>query len=205
MNLLETLQDLLEKGATAEEIQSSLGKFMIPKGQFNKVNEENTELKQRIANFDLEKIKLEEKIDELKTANMSEQELLKHELEKAQKLIANNAIEKNRLTAENKFVSAGFEKEQYEPLLEQIVSEDVEKTNALVDGFITLADNKAKESVDNKVNELLEKNSILPNGDKGGDGEITVEQFKSYTVGERTKLFNENRDLYNKLQNELNG
>ena len=206
MTLLEKLQELLNNQASAEDIQSALGEYMIPKGTFNKVNEENKQLKTQISTLELEKSDLNEQLEELKTANMNEQELLQHRLEKAEAQIKQHAVEKNRLAAENKFVGAGFEKEEYLPLLEQLVSEDTEKTLNLVDGFLQLANKKAEETKKAFKDELLEGNSDLPKGDAdNGSNEIDLNTFKNMGVKERTQLFNENKELYETLSKQEKG
>lgn len=202
MTLLEKLNELLSQEASAEDIQSALGEFMIPKGTFNKVNEENKTLKTTIEDLKGNITSLNGELETLKTANMNEQELLQHKLEQAEQQIKNHAIEKNRLSAENKFVSAGFEKEQYLPLLQQLVSEDSEKTLSLVDGFLALTNAKVEASKKQQLDELLDKNADLPKGDSNnGEGEITLEQFKNFTALERTELYQNNNDLYQELSN----
>lgn len=202
MTLLEKLNELLSQEASAEDIQSALGEFMIPKGTFNKVNEENKTLKTTIEDLKGNITSLNGELETLKTANMNEQELLQHRLEQAEQQIKNHAIEKNRLSAENKFVSAGFEKEQYLPLLQQLVSEDSEKTLSLVDGFLALTNAKVEASKKQQLDELLDKNADLPKGDSNnGEGEITLEQFKNFTALERTELYQNNNDLYQELSN----
>lgn len=166
MTLLEKLNELIEKGATAEEIQSSLGEFMIPKGTFNKVNDENKSLKSQVDTLNSNIDGLNNQIEEVKTSNMDEQELIKHQLEKAQGQITQHALEKNRLSAENKFVSAGFAQEEYASLLDQIVSEDSEQTLGLVDSFLNLTNNKIEGAKKQQVDKMLKDNLTPPKGNK---------------------------------------
>ena len=202
MTLLEKLNELLSNQASAEDIQSALGEYMIPKGTFNKVNEENKTLKLKIEELNGNVSTLSGELETLKTANMNEQELLQHKLEQYENQIREHAIEKNRLSAENKFVSAGFEKEQYLPLLQQLVSEDAEKTLSLVDGFLALTNAKVEESKKAQLDDLLDKGTELPKGDSNnGEGEITLEQFRNFTASERTALYNDNNELYQELSN----
>lgn len=203
MTLLEKLNELITNEATAEDIQSSLGEFMIPKGTFNKINDENKALKTKVMGLETEVTGLNEQVETVKTANMDEQELLLHKLEQAELSIKNNAMEKNKLSAENDFITAGFSKEEYQGLLEQVVSDDSEKTQSLVQSFLTLASSNAKKATDNEVDRLLDQNNKLPKGDKLPEGtDVSVDQFKNFTVTERTELFNENQELYNTLNTE---
>lgn len=202
MTLLEKLNELLSKQATAEDIQSALGEFMIPKGTFNKVNDENKSLQAKIEELNGTVGTLNGELETLKTANMNEQELLQHKLTQYENQIKEHAIEKNRLSAENKFVSAGFEKEQYLPLLQQLVSEDADKTLNLVDGFLALTNAKVEQSKKAQLDELLDEGKQLPTGDSdNGNGEITLEQFKGFSATERTDLYNNNNELYQELSN----
>ena len=165
MTLLEKLNELLLKGSSAEDIQSALGQFMIPKGEFNKVNDENKTLKSKVANLETNVGDLNSEIETARTANMDEQELMKHQLEQAQGKIKSHAIEKNRLTAENKFVGAGFQKEEYEALLEKIVSDDDAHTMGLVDSFLSLTKSKVDGAKTGVVDDLLKNNLTPPKGD----------------------------------------
>lgn len=165
MTLLEELNQAIEENKTAEDIQSLLGKHMIPKSEFNKVNETNKELKSQLGGYEGQVNELTEQLETVKTSNMDEQELIRHQLEKAQGQIKGHAIEKNRMTAENKFVGAGFKEDEYKGLLEQIVSEDSEKTTNLVDSFLNLTSSKVKGAKEDQVDEFL-GNNTPPKGDK---------------------------------------
>lgn len=200
MTLIEMLTKAL--GGDEElaiEIQSKLGEFMIPKNKFNEVNEENKTLKADANKHELKVTELNDRIEELETSNLSEQELIQHQLDKAHEQIKNNKIEKNTLMAENKFVTAGFSKEEYQSLLATVVTEDEQATMEVVDGFITLAGAKSKEA-EKKLKESLLGNQDLPDGDKPKI--VTKEEFDTWSYPQRFELSQSNPELYKQLINE---
>ena len=200
MTLLEKLNELVANGATAEDIQSSLGQFMIPKGEFNKVNDENKTLKTQVSVLEGNVSELNTQMEVAKTSTMNEQELLLHKLQQAEGLIKSHTTQTNRVKAENSFITAGFSEEEYKDLLEQVVSDDSSKTQSLVDGFIKLSGNRAKQATDDKVNSLLAKNNELPKGDKlNPSTDISLDAFKAMTLTERSQMLNDNPDAYNTL------
>ena len=172
MTLLEKLQQLLSENASAEQIQSSLGEFMIPKGTFNEVNNkakayelENAQLKSTLQGKDQE-------LESIKTANMTEQELLQHKLARYETQIKDHTLKTNRVNAGAKFAEAGFTKEEYEKLLDKIVNEDEARTMELVDSFIGLTASRVDVAKQATKNELLDGAVEVPNGETTNSEEL---------------------------------
>lgn len=179
MTLLEKIQSLLDSGASAEDIQGSLGEYMVPKETFNKVNNENKELKEYKTKYSESKEKvttLSSELETLKTSSMNETELMKHELEKAQGIIKDNNIKSNRLEAMNEFIKNGYKEEEFTPLLDKFVSEDAEKTKDLVASVISLTGSKVKKAKEDTVDDLLDNNK-LPEGDEPETPTVDQEAF----------------------------
>ena len=146
-DLLNKLVEVVGDEEVAKKVQSALGEFMIPKTEYSKLNE-----KLKAKDTELEATKL---------SKMDSEQLLQHELAKAQALQKEYGIKTNRLEAEQIFVQAGLKKEVYENLLEKTVSEDKERTISLVNDFVGIL-SKEKESIINKTKEDLINSTKKP-------------------------------------------
>lgn len=165
MSLLEKLQQLLDSNATAEEIQSSLAEYMVPKNVFNDTNNKKKELELKTLQLEADMKVKDTELETIKTANMTELELLNHKLAKHEETIKANSIEKNRLREGAKFAEAGYTKEEYEPLLQSIVTDDEAHSAKVVDSFLGLAKTKIEGAKQEQMNSLLDNGTKLPNGD----------------------------------------
>lgn len=172
MTLLEKLEQLLSENATAEQIQSSLGEFMIPKGTFNEVNNKAKAYELEVAQLKATLQGKDQELETIKTANMTEQELLQHKLAQYETQIKEHTLKTNRVNAGAKFAEAGFTKDEYEKLLDKIVSEDEARTNELVESFISLTASRVDVAKQATKNELLDKAIELPKGDTTNTPEL---------------------------------
>ena len=77
-----------------------------------------------------------EKYDKEQADKLSEQEKLQEELEKAQKLVAENSRLLNRTKVTAKFVEAGIKEESYSSLIDDIVSDDESKSLQFAENLI---------------------------------------------------------------------
>ena len=104
-------------------------------------------------------------------------------------------LRKGKLIAEHKanFLKVGYSEELAE-----------KSANAVVDGdFKTIFDglNMFLEAREKQIKEELVKKTPHPRSDNGNET-VTKEQFEKMSLTERTKLFNENKDLYNELKGD---
>lgn len=165
MTLLDKLKELLDKGTTPEEIQSSLAPFMIPKGEFNKVNDANKLLTSKVDDLELQLGGANQELEDIKVSNLDEAGKMQHELDKARETIKSHAIEKNKLTEANKFAELGYSKEQYQPILDNIITDDATHSANVSDSFLNLLKTQTEKAKEDVVDKLLGDNLDTPKGD----------------------------------------
>lgn len=204
MTLLEKLTEITGSLEVAEKVNSSLGEFMIPKGTFNALNAklklaetETSEVRSLLAERDSE-------LEKIQTANMSEVEKMQHQLEKMQSKIYEQEFDNNKLAATSKLVKAGFGEVEIEKIVNAHVTDDADKTNAAIDLFVSVVSSKTEEARESTKKEIYKEDTKFD--DKGDHpsniADLDVETFKKMDALSRNKLFVENREEYNKL-NEI--
>lgn len=204
MTLLEKLTEITGSLEIAEKVNSSLGEFMIPKGTFNALNAklklaetETSEVRSLLAERDSE-------LEKIQTANMSEVEKMQHQLEKMQSKIYEQEFENNKLAATSKLAKAGFGEVEIEKIVNAHVTDDADKTNAAIDLFVSVVSSKTEEARESTKKEIYKEDTKFD--DKGDHpsniADLDVETFKKMDALSRNKLFVENREEYNKL-NEI--
>ena len=192
MDIKTLLGDAYREGMTIDEINAALEdkNFVdpttlpksVPKEVFDKTASE------------LAKVKKE--LKELQESNMTAEEKLKAELEKATNAQLAYAKELSKLRAKEIFISAGLTEADYSPILDAVVSEDEETTKARAKSIVDLI--AAQKTATEKVlrAELLKG---TPKPPAGKDGEMTKEDFDKLTLTEKAKLKLENPELYKML------
>ena len=136
---------------------------------------------------------------QLKEKMSAEEIKAKEDAEKQEKLQADyDALLKKVSISENKakFLSLGYDDGLASDTAEALVNGDMEKVFA--------NQKKFQEVHDKALRAEVLKDTPKPSNGNGTGAEITKEQFNSMGYSERNKLFNENPDLYNQL-NEENG
>ena len=132
---------------------------------------------------------LEEEIKKRDTSNLTpdqlkikelEEKMAKYEAEKAESL----RLETNR----NKLKESGLNTD-----LARFIKEDSD-----IDFFKNLINNSVKAEVKNKLGNSSYRPPVVDNN----SNTITKEQFNKMGYKERLKLYNEDKELYTKLQNE---
>lgn len=205
MSLLEMIiaalgETELTNEQIAENINSKLGQFMIPKGTFNELNEKYKVLNNETNGLRTTLTEKELELENIATANMTEQERLQHDLTKAQEQIAQHALTTNRLNATNKLQKAGFDETEIESLIEAYVTDDSSKTDLLIDTLVKTIGDKVSAGVKARENELLNNSTEIDGQTETSEpGDITKEQFAKFDITQRGKLFKEQPDLYNEL------
>ena len=144
MNLVEKLKEVTGSDEMAESVRKAIGEYMIPKTEYAKLRESLTER--------------DNELETIKTASMTEQDKLKHELEKATALQTEFGIKSNRLDAKAAFISANIAEEDYNDLLDKVVSSDKDKTLSMVNSFVSILSKTRTESASKKEAELMDKN-----------------------------------------------
>ncbi|MCM3160994.1 DUF4355 domain-containing protein [Metabacillus litoralis] len=133
----------------------------------------------------------DKELDTLKREKMTEEE--KQKLDNENLLKENEALKKDKLGyfALENIVSQGLPAEAKE----FVVGDDEATTLDKITAFKTMFDN----AVTAKVNEAYKNNGSDHKKGNSSSGSITKEQFMSMSAVERTKIYNENPELYKQL------
>ena len=167
-SLKELLGDAYKEGMTIEEIEAALvDKDLVDRSTLGEVVNKKT--------FDKtasELASLKKKLRELEESSLTAEEKLKAETERAQELQKQYQREFAKLKAKEIFVTAGLKENDYNPLLEAIVSEDEEiaitRAKTMVDVI-----NAQKKAVEQAVKaELLKDTPKPPAGISAAMGKV---------------------------------
>lgn len=139
------------------------GEIQIPKYRFDEVNE-----RMKAAEKELQKIKNEK---------MTDEEKFEEVVKEANEMKNKYAREMAKLKASEIFVKAGLSEDEYSDLVENLASEDEEKTISMAEMMVKVL-NAKKESTEKQVKEELLKNTPKPpKGEPGGEDLSVGEQF----------------------------
>lgn len=157
------------------------GKY-IPKARFDEVNEK---LKQ--AN---------KKLEEMAKAKMTDEEKLQALMEETNAAKQQYMKEMARLRAKEILVEGGLTEKDYSGLLDGIVTDNEETTTALAKNLVKLLQSKKTETEKRVREELLK---TTPQPPAGATQPITKEEFQNMTYEQRAELYQQNRELFEKL------
>ena len=189
------LGDEYREGMTVEEINTILAnkQFVDPttlpksveKSVFDKTASE------------LAKVKKE--LGELKNNTLTGEEKVNAAIAAADARANEYSVKLNRLDIEKLFVADGLAEADYADFIEDIVSEDGEKSMKLAKSLLTVI--KSQKSAAEKAlrAELLKKTPKPPNGDPGNDGGMTMDKFRKLSPKERYDFSVNNPEEYKKL------
>lgn len=141
----------------------------------------------------LEKLITEEikKRNPEKSLEQIELEKLRADFEAAQKQLALKGVKE-------KAISVATNKNIPLEILDFFINEDEEKTNTNLSTFESVME----KYITAKVDERLKGSYQPPAGGGTGTQGITKEQFAKMSITEKTKLLNENPELYNQLKSK---
>lgn len=132
---------------------------MIPKSRFDEVNGKYKDMKRKLKAIENDKLTDEEKfqnlIDETEEAKLS---YLK---------------ELSKLEAMKIFVDAGLEEDDYSEILEDIVTEDKDRTSNLAKKMVGIIDMQ-KQLVEKKVKSDLMENTPKPPKGEDNEGDLSI-------------------------------
>ena len=188
------LGDDYREGMTVEEINSILAnkQFVDPttlpksveKSIFDKTASELSKVKKELA--------------ELKASTMSDDEKVNAAIAKAESKEKEFTAKLNRLDVEKLFVAEGLTEADYAELIDDIVSEDAEKTMKLANNVLSMVKNQKSAAEKALKAELLKKTPKPPAGD-GGNKEMTLADLRKMTPQERYDYSVSNPEEYKKL------
>ena len=148
----------------------------------------------------LELARLKKELKELQEKNMTAEEKLKLELEKAAESQAQYKRELSKLRAREIFVTAGLSEEDYTPLIDIVVSEDEEVTKVRAKSMVDVIASQ-KKAVEKAV-----KAELLKGTPKPEPGEpfkpMTLEDFRKMSLMEKQRFARENPELYQEIYKE---
>ena len=144
--------------------------------------------------------RVKKELKELQEQNMTAEEKLKLELEKAAESQAQYKRELSKLRAREIFVTAGLSEEDYTPLIDIVVSEDEEVTKVRAKSMVDVIASQ-KKAVEKAV-----KAELLKGTPKPEPGEpfkpMTLEEFRKMSLMEKQRFARENPELYQELYKE---
>ena len=139
------------------------GSIQIPKSRFDEVNERMKKAEKELENIKREKMTDEEKLEKL--------------MDEANEMKAKYAREMAKLKASEVFVKAGLTEEEYSDLVENLATEDEEKTIKMAEMMVNVLNSK-KEATEKQVKEQLLKDTPKPPTGELGEEDLSIgEQF----------------------------
>lgn len=196
MNLKELLGDAYREDMTLEEVEQALEGInlvdpaTLPKSVSKEVFDKTAS--------ELARVKKE--LKELQEKNMTAEEKLKLELEKAAESQAQYKRELSKLRAREIFVTAGLSEEDYTPLIDIVVSEDEEVTKARAKSMVDVIASQ-KKAVEKTVKAELLKGTPKPEPGDPSKG-VTLEDFRKMSLMEKQRFARENPELYQEIYKE---
>ncbi len=196
MDLKTLLGDAYKENMTLDEINEALeGMNLVDPSTLPK--SVSKEVFDKTAS---ELAKVKKQLKELQEKSMTDEEKLQAELEKAIESQQQYTKELAKLRAKEIFVEAGLTEEDYEPLLEVVVTGDEETTKTHAKNMVNVIEAQ-KAATEASVKAELLKNTRKPPAGNGG-GEVTKEQFKKMNLIEKQKFAKENPELYEQFYRE---
>lgn len=142
--------------------------------------------------------KVKKELKELKDSNLSDDEKLQKQLEAATQREKEASIKMNRLDVEKLFVAEGLTEADYAEILDDIVSEDAEKTVATAKRMLAVIKSQ-KVAAEKATREKLLKETPKPPAGSGPDGKITLTDFRKMSPKERYDFSVNHPDEYKEL------
>lgn len=162
-------------------------------------NDINAEKAKRTADKDeIERLKaIETDYEALKGVNQTAEEKAQKEMEKALNLQKEFTAKMNRADAISILAGGGFAEAEYSTFIDDIVSEDAEKTKRIATSYAT--NRKAiADATEKTVKADLMQGMTPPPAGTGGTT-LTKEQFKGMGYKEQAEVFTTNPTLFNQL------
>lgn len=142
--------------------------------------------------------KVKKELSELKNNSLSDEEKVNAAIAAADARANEYSAKLNRLEVEKLFMTDGLAEADYADLIEDVVSEDAEKTMKLAKSLLSVV-KKQKSAAEKAIRaELLKNTPKPPPGDAGGDT-MTIEKFRKLSPKERYDFSVSNPEEYRKL------
>ena len=142
--------------------------------------------------------KVKKELGELKNNNLTGEEKVNAAIAAADARANEYSVKLNRLEVEKLFIADGLTEADYAELIEDIVSEDSEKTMKLAKNLLAVVKNQ-KSAAEKAIRaELLKKTPKPPAGEPGNDV-MTMDKFRKLSPKERYDFSVSNPEEYKKL------
>jgi hypothetical protein len=162
---------------------------------------QTTSLKRVTFSFDKtasELAKVKKELGELKNNNLTGEEKVNAAIAAADARANEYSVKLNRLEVEKLFMADGLTEADYADLIDDIVSEDTDKTIKLAKNLLAVVKSQKSAAEKSIRAELLKKTPKPPAGDN--DGEVmTMEKFRKLSPKERFDFSVNNPEEYKKL------
>ena len=169
----EELGSILENAeltneAKQEAIKAFIGKSFVSNEQYSKIKTQQTEQNEAYK-------ALKAEFDTFKESKMSDEEKQAEASKKMQEQYQKANLTISKMYAENTFAKAGFKEDDYKDILDNIVSEDTDKTKGLAE-TICATMLKQKADIEKAVKDKIIKGQTPPpagnDNDQGSGNEI---------------------------------
>ena len=193
-------EELIAKGYTEEQATELLNLFHA---ENNEIKASNAQLQKdlNVANQTITELnKAQVQLKQLQQAQMTDQEKLDAMRAETEKNLAESKRIVSKAQAKTIFAEIGGIDDA---ILDTLVSEDLTQTEANAKALVDLIKSR-DEATAKKTKEDLANLNVLPNPSnvqKGGDdkSQMTKEQFNKLSREERTKIFKEDKTLWDKM------
>lgn len=193
-------EELIAKGYTEEQATELLNLFHA---ENNEIKANNMQLQKdlNVANNTINELnKVQIAYNEMQQSKMTEQEKVAAMKAEAEKNLAMSKKIVSKAQAKTIFAEIGGIDDA---ILDTLVSEDLTQTEANAKALVDLIKSR-DEATAKKTKEDLANLNVLPNPSnvqKGGDdkSQMTKEQFAKLSREERTKIFKEDKALWDKM------
>ena len=162
----EELKAILPE-ATEEQITAFLNKHHE---ELNKNKTDEAVFKESIAAAKKAQKEAEKALKDLQDSQLSDADKMQKAIDEAEASKAEYMTKLNRLDIEKMFVEAGIASEQYDPILDSIVTSDIDSSKKTAESFVGLLKSQ-KEAVEKSVREQLSAGTPDPHGAAGGSGD----------------------------------
>lgn len=142
--------------------------------------------------------KVKKELGELKNDNLTGEEKVNAAIAAADARANEYSMKLNRLEVEKLFMADGLTEADYADLIEDIVSEDADKTLKLAKSLLAVVKSQKSAAEKSIRAELLKKTPKPPAGEPGNDG-MTMDKFRKLSPKERYDFSVSNPDEYQKL------
>ena len=142
--------------------------------------------------------KVKKELGELKNDNLTGEEKVNAAIAAADARANEYSMKLNRLEVEKLFMADGLTEADYADLIEDIVSEDADKTLKLAKSLLAVVKSQKSAAEKSIRAELLKKTPKPPAGEPGNDG-MTMDKFRKLSPKERYDFSVSNPEEYQKL------